>query len=689
MSLLPYELYQVLAKPDSDKLNSVATGVLRRSMLISSLCFVVDAGVELFLWLGKASTIQCKTAATELLAKVVASKKRPPWIGLTRCTEDNETEAFKLKFRGWDGQLLDGINWHQIKMNAKSSETHHHDSKSAMVIDVKALYTPPPNLEYNKLLIEDTMEHANRFLESFTPFVYSRGRFVKLPVGERCHFFSRDAYIFLCVYQVEARDILADQLAERRMSSRVGAAHHKPHTTSDATGSAATVAQQDGPEVESWKQPSSGGGATSSGDVSGHQLECVTYFWQGRHASRLAFSTFKLKTQNEMENLVDQMYHSPVRVVHLEQGREPIALLSHLDNLCMFYSGRRSDFVGGQKEDMPTPSPSILFHIKTDQKYGTTRAIQVESRATSLVSRDCFLIVVPGNTREDERYLVWAGKGASEADVSNAERAVERIIKFRSHETYVPKQNKEAIGVSDSEDEDDVNTTRKPSPVGGESTDTHPKQYEIIHEADKPVQSDQFWNVFSKGYECYSRGISTHQTRSPRFLRCSCSQGYFLIEEVLHYLQIDCRTDTCIILDPGAPLQLYVWTGTCASDVVRKLTRKSVEIWLSHLNDGRTALFDATAPEWTDETPVSFIYSGYYSKPKPDAIQQGDGDLNLKTGSRVSGDVVWIHEGRETMDFKSFFHGWDDLVFNNVISPGNMFLREQQSQMSIENQNFV
>eukprot|EP00842_Homolaphlyctis_polyrhiza_P003903 jgi/Hompol1/4513/HPOL_003677-RA len=405
----PATLYRVFPKiaPEIES-HIVAVGKLRRAVLFSDGCYILDAGVELFLWLGKNAWPQLRSMATELLAKIASSQKRPAWIALNRCVDQHEPEVFKLRFRDWDTVNLDSINWRDVSLglqsevgplrasvmgkpgtagnssstsgnpniNSSGGGSTSASAKPKVTVDVKALYAPPPNLDFDSLMIEETIEHANIILQAFTCFVYSRGRFVQLPEAERGHFFSHDAYVFL----------------------------------------------------------------------------------------RLAFSTFKLKTQYEMEQLVEQMYDSPVRVVQVEQGREPIALLAHLNNMYVLRSGSRTDWllrmeakvaaaaaasshvsstssseetadnkIGTVKlrpaagKSQASPAVAALFHIRTDLRYKTTRAIEVPATAESLVSRDCFFLQSL-DAASDFRSSLWIGRGASKDEIARARLVSEMVL---------------------------------------------------------------------------------------------------------------------------------------------------------------------------------------------------------------------------------------------------------------------
>ncbi|KAI8808765.1 hypothetical protein BJ742DRAFT_677556, partial [Cladochytrium replicatum] len=104
----PATLYRVTSnldpEPQSHAIALLPDGLalgLKRALLDSRYCYVLDAGVEMFLWIGKDSTVSLRENVTELLARLVAIGSRPKWIGLHKCVEGVEPDVFKLRFPDW------------------------------------------------------------------------------------------------------------------------------------------------------------------------------------------------------------------------------------------------------------------------------------------------------------------------------------------------------------------------------------------------------------------------------------------------------------------------------------------------------------------------------------------------------------------------------------------------------------
>ncbi|KNC98336.1 uncharacterized protein SPPG_06729 [Spizellomyces punctatus DAOM BR117] len=658
----PATLYRAFEDLSEDVASHVVSnGKLKRGMLVSDAAYVLDAGVELFLWIGKAASMDLRASATELLARVAPLQKRPKWVGLHRLIQDHESEVFKLRFPDWESTAAD-VNWEEIK-DQTSGRFKRSKSAGGIRVDVRALYANPPQ-ESTVTGIEDTIAHANALLQTFSAFVYQKGRFVQLPDEERGHFFTDDAYVFLCVYRLEEEkeQQKREERERRRTERRKQGINVKPATVAreidqkfrEGSGhrrqsSTSSNPYPPSPTTTTYSEISdSDDGCSSANEPPEPSVECVVYFWQGRLASRLAYSTFIFKTQQEMEDLVQDMYGCSVRVVHLEQGKEPIALLAHLDNSMVVHRGSRARF---GKQDRMVESGwkrSKMYHIRTDARYRTTRAVEVLPRTSSMVSRDCFYIysLVKGVSS-----FLWRGKGVSKEEIRKAEGIVEKILQLHGV-VY------------------EASTTCRPAPQG--------------------LEPSGFFNLIEPPHGPVPSGTEYYYVPPPRFLRCSCTQGYFSIEEITHWSQVDLHSDTCVILDPGAPRKLWVWVGSGTSDVVKKLCRKSVEVWLERLDDGRVCgsipgIFgpppqQEESEDWKHRSTQS-LFSSMESLASPTLSRTRAQKAARKAITAAfkrdrtvdDGDVVWVLEGGEMEEFTSYFCGWDERSVRGVGEIGNVF----------------
>ncbi|CAI7792896.1 unnamed protein product [Closterium sp. NIES-54] len=92
---VPPTLYLVT----SSGLQEKAKAPLKKNLLESSKCYLLDTGPNLFVWFGKLSTVPDRRAAC--VAAEAHMSSRPPSVLVTRMSERSETAAFKAAFAEW------------------------------------------------------------------------------------------------------------------------------------------------------------------------------------------------------------------------------------------------------------------------------------------------------------------------------------------------------------------------------------------------------------------------------------------------------------------------------------------------------------------------------------------------------------------------------------------------------------
>jgi len=94
-------VYRLSDSSGSLKIDQVYSGVgkIKRTHLKSDDVFLVDIGVQLFVWVGKSSTKQEKASAIPLATEFLKKQGRPVnSIAITRLIEGGENEGFNLHF---------------------------------------------------------------------------------------------------------------------------------------------------------------------------------------------------------------------------------------------------------------------------------------------------------------------------------------------------------------------------------------------------------------------------------------------------------------------------------------------------------------------------------------------------------------------------------------------------------------
>ncbi|KAA8517109.1 hypothetical protein F0562_017402 [Nyssa sinensis] len=76
-------------------------GELSKSMLENNKCYLLDCGVEVFVWVGRVTQVEDRKAASQAAEEFVASQNRPKSTRITRVIQGYETHSFKSNFDSW------------------------------------------------------------------------------------------------------------------------------------------------------------------------------------------------------------------------------------------------------------------------------------------------------------------------------------------------------------------------------------------------------------------------------------------------------------------------------------------------------------------------------------------------------------------------------------------------------------
>ncbi|KAJ3076583.1 hypothetical protein HDU98_002103 [Podochytrium sp. JEL0797] len=613
-----------------------------RTLLSPHHCYILDTHTSIYLWIGAKSLPTEKLSASETLARVIlAHPQRPSFLNLERITQFNEPEPFKLYF----------ADWIEPRTETLRIAARRNVRLTPVKVDVGALYAPHPLLESPTRVVVGMnrflqglkmMEEVNSRVVEFRAFAFEKGRFVGLEGVERggVHLCGEGRYAFLAVYSTGAGEV------GRGGEGDVTEAMNRALKVMSAAGAdeAFRVGGNAYPVVKSCGSLSRDDGAArgSKGRRGGKDVvetACVIYFWVGKQCSGVAEKTFRFHARQELQDAVQEIYGSSVQIVQVVQEREPLELLAHWGNRSVIHRGSRKDLLarlsaGGEGE-------SVLYHIRTDWKFKTTRAIQVPCACERLISRDCFFV---HKVRSDPGVgFLWTGKNSTSEDARRAVAIADRISSF--HLTQMGSDGPVAASATSDTSlhspthgaaVSDDSTALKEVALDSKST-APPPRYRIITE---PLEPRAFFSLFPNGKQPYATGpmppilvkpspldpptaTSVIPTNLPRLLVCSCAKGYFCVEEVPFFDQSSLDRDTCAILDPGPHSPVYLWIGASASFVVEKLARKAVEVWLETLEDGRR--------KWEGE---------------------------MASGEGVVDGVVVVWEGGEGAEFQGLFHGW-------------------------------
>jgi hypothetical protein len=255
----------------------------------------------------------------------------------------------------------------------------------------------------------------------------------------------------------------------------------------------------------------------------------IIYFWQGQESSQDERSAAALHAVQ----LDDKYGGAPVQV-RVVQGKEPDHfLLVFRGRMVVHSGGRASAFKNRFDTDSYDVDGTRLFHVRGTNEFDT-RAVQVEEKAPSLNSNDCFVLETPKAT------YIWYGKGCSGDERQLADNLSKSISPGR-----------EPVKVTE----------------GSESA--------------------EFWDSLG-GKALYGSGKWLEEvipTVAPRLFQCSNASGRFNVEEIFDFAQADLIPEDVMILDTYA--QVFVWVGRDANEVEKKEGLKTAKDYIESDPSGR------------------------------------------------------------------------------------------------------
>ena len=256
--------------------------------------------------------------------------------------------------------------------------------------------------------------------------------------------------------------------------------------------------------------------------------EYMLYFWQGRNSTRDEKGASALLT-TEMD---DKLGGRPVQC-RVTQGREPLHFCSlFAGKLIIHAGGIASGFKNSSEKDTYDTDGVMLYQCKGTKRVNT-RAVQVDEKASSLFSGDCFILVTP------KTVYCWQGNGANDDEKDTANGLCELL-------------------------KDD-------------------RQIEIVAEGN---ETDDFWGFLGgKGEYAKVDTAGELEIAEARLFQCTNKTGVFDVEEIYNFCQDDLINDDVMLLDTFTAV--YVWIGTEANETEKKMSFDVATKYIQSAEDGR------------------------------------------------------------------------------------------------------
>lgn len=272
---------------------------------------------------------------------------------------------------------------------------------------------------------------------------------------------------------------------------------------------------------------------------------CYTYMENGREKALIYFWLGQDSTADERgsaalltKNMDDTKFRGGATQVRVTQGKEPAHFRAIFKGTMIVHTGgNASGFANSKEVDTKDVDGIALFHVKSTAAANAV-GVQVTETASSLVGEDCFVLLTPNTT------YVWFGN-ASDDD----EKATAMTIGSRLNNTYLNQDGRTLVEITEGNEPDDFWAS-----LGGKGP----------------------YMEFAPGEE---------PPRAARLFEASTATGAFKCEEVVSFNQEDLCDDDIYLLDTYK--QLFVWIGNGSTEEEKKKSAELSAKFISDATDGR------------------------------------------------------------------------------------------------------
>uniref|UniRef100_A0A2P2I1V0 Advillin-like n=1 Tax=Hirondellea gigas TaxID=1518452 RepID=A0A2P2I1V0_9CRUS len=234
----------------------------------------------------------------------------------------------------------------------------------------------------------------------------------------------------------------------------------------------------------------------------------IIYHWQGVDSTQDEQGTAAAKAVE-----LDQKLQGRASIVRVVQGKEPPHFMAIFKGTMVTYEGGYGSGFKSLNERDVASKDNYMLQVRGSSPFNT-KATEVDFRAGSLNSNDCFVVVSPHET------FLWCGKGCT----GDEREMAKALIKQRA------------------------------DPL-------------MVMEGREP---ESFWKALG-GKEAYASdkimADENYNGNPPRLFQCSNATGVFTAEEILHFSQEDLIEDDVMLLDTWTAV--FIWLGTHCNKVER------------------------------------------------------------------------------------------------------------------------
>ncbi|KAJ3449756.1 villin [Anaeramoeba flamelloides] len=193
-------LYRVCDESGQLKITEEGRPPLKKAMLDTNDCFILDCGSEIFVWIGNGSTRQEKKESMLNAVKFLEQNNRPEHTPITRVIEKGETPLFAEKF----------VDWYQYRPRQRTVRKSQQNIQKKVDLNFDEMH------KMKQQEAESTIDDGTGTLK-----IWRIENFKKEDVDESTYgqFFSGDSYIILYTYMQGTKECYIIYFWQGRNSS--------------------------------------------------------------------------------------------------------------------------------------------------------------------------------------------------------------------------------------------------------------------------------------------------------------------------------------------------------------------------------------------------------------------------------------------------------------------------------------
>ena len=546
--------------------------------------FVLDCGLNLYQFNGAEASKMEKAKGLEVTSNINSNERgAKAKIHIIEFPRDNDKPEAKKFWEelGGEGPIASaaegGDDAQEEKASAAAVKLYRvSDSSGELVVtEVASVPLKKSQLDTNDCFIVDigtqifvwvgkgsTQQEKSSSLTYATQFLANSGRPDWTPItrvveGGEANNFKSQFSNWSDVSNPSSRPKLTKNTASSPSQSRIDVNAMHTSTRSLETSSVKVIKHKGGGDLKVWRVenfklsevPKETYGLFFAGDSyvikysekrPGSDDLHFIYFWQGRTSSadEKGASAYLAKE-------LDDSLNGKATQIRVVQNKEPDHFLALFQGgIIVLQGGHPSGFHSISHQLAPTgENPVHLYHVKASSEQ-TIRSCEVEAKASSLNSGDAFVVV------QQDETIVWLGRGSSASEQKLAATAADRLS-------------------------------------GGKP----------VTQVAEGSESDSFWATLGGKAEYDTSAATQENPKEPRLFWGSNASGVFKIEEIYDFTQDDLNEDDVYILDLYN--EVYVWVGSGANDVEKKMAMETAIDFVTNAPDGRSA-----------DTPIYRINAG-------------------------------------------------------------------------------